>query len=102
MGQGRRRRAWLMWIEIDADLRVESISAPVDDRRGWQTGGAAQNRGTCRAAAGHGAAGHGYGWKMDGIVLDYASVLLYARLDRKDAYNNSGYISVLSLLFTEC
>lgn len=51
-----------MWIEIDADLRVESISAPVDDWRGWQTGGgAAQNRGTCRAAAGHGAAGHGYG-----------------------------------------
>jgi len=56
---------------MNAAPRVESISAPVDDRRrrrGRQTGGsAAQNRGTRGAAAGHGAAGHGYGWKTDGI-----------------------------------
>lgn len=68
VGQGRRRRACLMMIVMmmNAAPRVESISAPVDDRRqrGRQSGGpTAQNRGACRAAAGHGAAGHGYGWK---------------------------------------
>lgn len=69
VGQGRRRRARLMMIGtmMNAAPRVESISAPVDDRRrrrGWQTGGsAAQNHGARGAAAGHGAAGHGYGWK---------------------------------------
>lgn len=66
MGQGRRRRARLMMIVMmmNAAPRVESISAPVDDRRqrGRQAGGGtAQNRGTCRAAAGHGAAGYDYG-----------------------------------------
>lgn len=81
MGQGRRRRARLMMIVMmmNAAPRVESISAPVDDRRrrGRQAGGsAAQNRGARRAAAGHGAAGHGYGWKTDGTALgDYASSL---------------------------
>lgn len=64
--QGRRRRARLMMIGTMMNVapRVESISAPVDDRRrrrGRQTGGsAAQNRGARGAAAGHGAAGHGY------------------------------------------
>lgn len=74
MGQGRRRRARLMMLVMmmNAAPRVESISAPIDDRRrrGRQAGGgAAQNRGARRAAAGHGAAGHGYGWKTDGTVL---------------------------------
>lgn len=72
MGQGRRRRARLMMIVMmmNAAPRVESISAPVDDRRqrGRQAGGGtAQNRGTCRAAAGHGAAGYDYGWKTHGV-----------------------------------
>lgn len=72
VGQGRRRRARLMMIGTMMNVapRVESLSAPVDDRRRRerQTGGsAAQNRGTRGAAAGHGAAGHGYGWKTDGI-----------------------------------
>lgn len=66
MGQGRRRRACLMMIVMMMNVapRVESISALVDDwrLRGRQSGGStAQNRGACRAAAGHGAAGHGYG-----------------------------------------
>lgn len=82
VGQGRRRRARLMMIGTMMNVapRVESISAPVDDRRrrrGRQTGGsAAQNHGARGAAAGHGAAGHGYGWKTDGIESGhYASLI---------------------------
>lgn len=73
--QGRRRRARLMMIGTMMNVapRVESISAPVDDRRrrrGRQTGGsAAQNRGARGAAAGHGAAGHGYSWKTTHSVI---------------------------------
>jgi len=87
MGQGRRRRARLMMIVMMMNAhREESISAPVDDRRqwrGWHASSAAQNRGACRAAAGHGAAGHGYGWKT--VLDDYASSLLCtsARLNRE-------------------
>jgi len=66
---GRHRRALLMMIVMMMNVapRIESIPASVDDRRwlGWQAGSAAQNGGTRRAAARHGAAGHGYGWKTN-------------------------------------
>jgi hypothetical protein len=47
---------------MNAAPREESISALVDYRRlrGQSGGSTAQNRGACRAAAGHGAAGYGY------------------------------------------
>lgn len=86
--QGRRHRGRLMMIVMmmNAASRVESISALVDARRrrrGRQAGGsAAQNRGARRAAAGHGAAGHGYGWKT--ALGDYA-VLASPGRDREMA-----------------
>lgn len=84
MGQGRRRRARLMMIVMMMNVAppgVESISAPVDDRRllrGQVGGSAAQNRGARRAAARHGAAGHDYGWKTDGMVLDVITHHLFS------------------------
>ena len=66
VGQGRRRRGRLMMIVMmmNAAPWVESISALEDARwwRGWYSSGSStQNCGTGRAAARHGAAGHGYG-----------------------------------------
>lgn len=66
VGQGRRRRGWLMMIVMmmNAAPWVEAISALEDARwwRGWDSAGSStQNRGVRRAAAWHGAAGHGYG-----------------------------------------
>lgn len=63
VGQGRRRRGRLMMIVMmmNAAPWVESISALEDARRwrGWHS--STQNCGAGRAAARHGAAGHGYG-----------------------------------------
>jgi len=64
---GRYRRTLLMMIVMMMNVapRIVSIPASDEDDR-WlrrQTGSTAQNRGARRAAARHGAAGHGYGWK---------------------------------------
>lgn len=91
VGQGRRRCGRLMMIVMmmNAAPRVESISALVDARRrrrGRQTGGpAAQNRGARRAAAGHGAAGHGYGWKTEWRSMITRDPPLYAPLSRTES-----------------
>lgn len=66
VGQGRRRRGRLMMIVMmmNAAPWVESISALEDARwwRGWYpSGSSTQNSGAGRAAAWHGAAGHGHG-----------------------------------------
>lgn len=74
VGQGRRRRGRLMMIVMmmNAAPWVESISALEDARwwRGWHASGTStQNGGAGRAAAWHGAAGHGCGCEHTGTGI---------------------------------